>query len=27
VGEDRGAVFFGAELQATYGLLDGTFAR
>ncbi len=27
VGEDRGALFIGAELQATYGLLDGTFAR
>jgi HEAT repeats len=27
IGEDRGAVFFGAELSATYGLLDGTFAR
>ncbi|TMQ02687.1 MAG: HEAT repeat domain-containing protein [Deltaproteobacteria bacterium] len=27
LGEDRGAVFFGAELTATYGLLDGTFAR
>jgi hypothetical protein len=27
VGEDRGAVFLGAQLQATYGLLDGTFAR
>jgi hypothetical protein len=27
VGEDRGALFFGAELSATYGLLDGTFAR
>jgi len=27
VGEDRGAVFVGAELTATYGLLDGTFAR
>lgn len=25
--EDRGAVVFGAELSATYGLLDGTFAR
>jgi hypothetical protein len=27
VGEDRGALFLGAELQGTYGLLDGTFAR
>jgi hypothetical protein len=27
VGEDRGALFLGAELSATYGLLDGTFAR
>jgi HEAT repeats len=27
VGEDRGAIVFGAELTATYGLLDGTFAR
>jgi len=27
VGEDRGALFIGAELTATYGLLDGTFAR
>ncbi|HEY0481540.1 MAG TPA: HEAT repeat domain-containing protein [Kofleriaceae bacterium] len=27
VGEDRGALFLGAELTATYGLLDGTFAR
>jgi len=27
VAEDRGAVFLGASLQATYGLLDGTFAR
>jgi hypothetical protein len=27
VGEDRGELFIGAELQATYGLLDGTFAR
>jgi len=27
IGEDRGALFIGAELQATYGLLDGTFAR
>ncbi|HEX7837728.1 MAG TPA: hypothetical protein VF469_09710, partial [Kofleriaceae bacterium] len=26
VGEDRGALFLGAELTATYGLLDGTFA-
>ncbi len=24
--EDGGALFFGAELSATYGLLDGTFA-
>ena len=27
VGEDRGELFLGASLQATYGLLDGTFAR
>jgi hypothetical protein len=27
IGEDRGALFLGAELTATYGLLDGTFAR
>ena len=27
VAEDGGALFFGAQLQATYGLLDGTFAR
>jgi hypothetical protein len=27
VSEDRGALFFGATLAATYGLLDGTFAR
>ncbi|HEU4735035.1 MAG TPA: HEAT repeat domain-containing protein [Kofleriaceae bacterium] len=27
VGEDRGALFLGAQLEATYGLLDGTFAR
>ncbi|MEO7730448.1 MAG: hypothetical protein ABIY55_05710, partial [Kofleriaceae bacterium] len=27
VGEDRGALFLGAELSATYGFLDGTFAR
>lgn len=27
VGEDRGALVIGAELTATYGLLDGTFAR
>lgn len=27
VGEDRGALVLGAELTATYGLLDGTFAR
>ena len=27
VTEDRGALFLGAQLQATYGLLDGTFAR
>jgi hypothetical protein len=27
VTEDRGALFFGATLAATYGLLDGTFAR
>jgi len=27
VGEDRGALFLGAELSATYGLLDGTMAR
>ena len=27
IGEDRGAIVFGAELTATYGLLDGTFAR
>jgi len=26
-GEDRGALFIGAQLEATYGLLDGTFAR
>jgi hypothetical protein len=26
-GEDRGALIIGAELTATYGLLDGTFAR
>jgi hypothetical protein len=25
--EDGGAFFLGAQLQATYGLLDGTFAR
>jgi hypothetical protein len=27
VAEDGGALFFGAALQASYGLLDGTFAR
>ncbi len=27
VAEDRGALFIGAQLTATYGLLDGTFAR
>jgi len=27
LGEDRGAIVIGAELTATYGLLDGTFAR
>jgi hypothetical protein len=27
VAEDRGALFIGAQLQATYGLLDGVFAR
>ncbi|HEX2686777.1 MAG TPA: HEAT repeat domain-containing protein, partial [Kofleriaceae bacterium] len=27
VGEDRGALFLGAQLEATYGLLDGSFAR
>jgi hypothetical protein len=27
VGEDRGALFIGAQLQATYGLLAGVFAR
>jgi hypothetical protein len=27
VAEDSGQLFFGAQLQATYGLLDGTFAR
>ncbi|HEY6177954.1 MAG TPA: hypothetical protein VIX73_26045, partial [Kofleriaceae bacterium] len=27
LGEDRGAIVFGAQLTATYGLLDGTFAR
>jgi hypothetical protein len=26
-GEDRGVLFIGAQLEATYGLLDGTFAR
>jgi hypothetical protein len=26
VGEDRGALFLGAQLTASYGLLDGTFA-
>jgi hypothetical protein len=26
-GEDRGALFIGAQLELTYGLLDGTFAR
>ncbi len=25
--EDAGEIFFGARLEATYGLLDGTFAR
>ncbi len=27
VAEDGGAFFMGAQIQATYGLLDGTFAR
>ena len=27
VAEDGGAFFLGAQLQATYGLLDGTFAK
>ena len=27
VAEDNGALFVGAQLTATYGLLDGTFAR
>ncbi len=27
VAEDGGELFFGASIQATYGLLDGTFAR
>jgi len=27
LGEDRGAIVIGAQLTATYGLLDGTFAR
>jgi hypothetical protein len=27
VAEDAGELFIGAQLQATYGLLDGTFAR
>src|SRR6185312_16235024 len=27
VAEDNGALFLGAQLTATYGLLDGTFAR
>ena len=27
VAEDAGDIFFGARLEATYGLLDGTFAR
>lgn len=27
VAEDAGEIFFGARLEATYGLLDGTFAR
>ena len=27
IAEDAGEIFFGASLQATYGLLDGTFAR
>lgn len=27
VAEDGGALFLGAQLQATYGLLDGTFAQ
>jgi hypothetical protein len=27
IGEDRGAVFVGAELTASYGLLAGTIAR
>jgi hypothetical protein len=27
VAEDRGELFLGAELTASYGLLDGTFAR
>ncbi|HEX3764686.1 MAG TPA: HEAT repeat domain-containing protein [Kofleriaceae bacterium] len=27
LGEDRGAVVFGAQLSGSYGLLDGTFAR
>ena len=25
--EDGGEIFFGASLQATYGLFDGVFAR
>jgi hypothetical protein len=27
VAQDRGVLFIGAQLEATYGLLDGTFAR
>ena len=27
VAEDDGTLFIGGQLQATYGLLDGTFAR
>jgi len=27
LGEDRGAIVFGAQLSGSYGLLDGTFAR
>jgi hypothetical protein len=27
IAEDGGTIFFGANLQATYGLLDAVFAR
>jgi hypothetical protein len=27
IAEDAGDIFFGARLEATYGLLDGTLAR